>query len=268
MFAGLCLGELACAAAQMGRAAEAEEALGRAAALARPAWHGVDFSLVLARPWVLAARGDDAGAVAAALEAAEDADRHGLRGYAMFALHDAVRLGAAARVLVRLEVLAERMEGPLAPLCARHAAAAAARDGDGLLAVSEEFEGLRMLLHAAEAAAQSAGAYEAAGRDRPAAAALERARGLAARCPGARTPALAALSAPLLTPRQRQIARLAAQGLLNREIAERLDISPRTVGNHLVTIYERLGVTGRSGLAAIYGDPGSEGPDSEPGRRD
>ncbi|MFI0356697.1 LuxR C-terminal-related transcriptional regulator [Actinomadura sp. 9N407] len=252
MFAGLCLGELACAAAQLGRAAEAEEALERAAALARPAWHGVDFSLVLARPWVLAARGDDAGAVAAALEAAEDAGRHGLRGYAMFALHDAVRLGAAGRVLVRLRVLAGEVEGPLAPVCARHAAAAAAPDGDALLAVSEEFEGLGMLLYAAEAAAQAAETYENAGRDRTAAAALDRARKLADQCPGARTPALAPLSAPLLTPRQRQIARLAAQGLSNREIAVRLDISMRTVGNHLVTIYERLGVTGRSGLAEFY----------------
>ncbi|MFB4316907.1 LuxR C-terminal-related transcriptional regulator [Actinomadura sp. 21ATH] len=252
MFAGLCLGELACAEAQLGRAAAAEEALERAAALARPAWHGVDFSLVLARPWVLAARGDDAAAVTAALAAAEDAERHGLRGYTMFALHDAVRLGAAGTVPERLRALAAEMDGPLPPLCARHAGAAAASDGDALMAVSGEFERLGTLLYAAEAAAQAAGAYEAAGRDRPAAAALAGARALAGRCPGARTPALAALAAPELTGRQRQIARLAAQGLSNREIAARLDISMRTVGNHLVTIYERLGVTGRDELAELY----------------
>lgn len=52
----------------------------------------------------------------------------------------------------------------------------------------------------------------------------------------------------LLTPRELEIVRLAAEGLRNREIAERLSITEGTVKIHLHNIYEKLGVTGRSQL--------------------
>ncbi|MFH8408882.1 AAA family ATPase [Streptomyces sp. NPDC018019] len=55
--------------------------------------------------------------------------------------------------------------------------------------------------------------------------------------------ALAALS-----PQQQQIIRLAARGLSNREIGERLFLSPRTVGSHLYRSFPKLGVTARSQL--------------------
>ncbi|WAL69386.1 AAA family ATPase [Amycolatopsis cynarae] len=51
-----------------------------------------------------------------------------------------------------------------------------------------------------------------------------------------------------LTAQQQHIARLAAQGLRNREIAEKLYLSPRTVGSHLYNVYAKLGVTGRHQL--------------------
>lgn len=49
----------------------------------------------------------------------------------------------------------------------------------------------------------------------------------------------------LLTPQQYQIARLAADGLSNREIGQRLFLSPRTVGSHLYRIFPRIAVTSR-----------------------
>jgi DNA-binding NarL/FixJ family response regulator len=52
----------------------------------------------------------------------------------------------------------------------------------------------------------------------------------------------------LLTARELEIVRLAAEGLRNREIAERLTITEGTVKIHLHNIYEKLGVTGRSQL--------------------
>jgi DNA-binding CsgD family transcriptional regulator len=53
-----------------------------------------------------------------------------------------------------------------------------------------------------------------------------------------------------LSAQEMQIAVLASQGLSNREIAQRLFISHRTVGAHLYRIYPRLGITSRGRLAA------------------
>ncbi|WP_432042542.1 ATP-binding protein [Streptomyces cadmiisoli] len=54
----------------------------------------------------------------------------------------------------------------------------------------------------------------------------------------------------LLSAQEMQVAELAAQGLSNREIGQRLFISHRTVGAHLYRIYPRLGITSRGRLAA------------------
>lgn len=51
-----------------------------------------------------------------------------------------------------------------------------------------------------------------------------------------------------LTPQERAVAELAASGLSNREIGERLFLSPRTVGAHLYRAFPKLGVTSRAGL--------------------
>ncbi|KOX13292.1 LuxR family transcriptional regulator [Saccharothrix sp. NRRL B-16348] len=51
-----------------------------------------------------------------------------------------------------------------------------------------------------------------------------------------------------LTPHELGIARLAAEGLTNREIGQRLFLSHRTVGTHLHRIFPKLGVTSRSDL--------------------
>jgi DNA-binding CsgD family transcriptional regulator len=51
-----------------------------------------------------------------------------------------------------------------------------------------------------------------------------------------------------LTPQELQIARLAASGMTNKQIAERLFLSPRTVGGHLYQIFPKLGITTRAGL--------------------
>ena len=48
-----------------------------------------------------------------------------------------------------------------------------------------------------------------------------------------------------LTPQQRQIVRLAAAGLTNREIGDRLLLSPRTVASHLYRSFPKLGITDR-----------------------
>lgn len=59
----------------------------------------------------------------------------------------------------------------------------------------------------------------------------------------------------LLSPQELQVAQLAGTGLSNREIAEHLFLSHRTVGSHLYRIFPKLGVTRRAQLAAVLGAP-------------
>ena len=54
----------------------------------------------------------------------------------------------------------------------------------------------------------------------------------------------------LLTDRELEVLRLLGDGLTNREIAERLFISPKTAEHHASRIYAKIGVTKRSEAAA------------------
>jgi DNA-binding CsgD family transcriptional regulator len=56
-----------------------------------------------------------------------------------------------------------------------------------------------------------------------------------------------------LTPHELQIAQLAAEGLTNREIGQRLYLSHRTVSSHLHRIFPKLGVASRSELRMMVG---------------
>ncbi|MEU8972524.1 LuxR C-terminal-related transcriptional regulator [Streptomyces monashensis] len=157
----------------------------------------------------------------------------------VFALYEAVRSGEPERAVGRL---------PQGSAFARHADALRRGDGGGLDRAAEELEERGFLLFAAEAYAQAVRVH----RD-PRAARLSRTRAvaLARRCQGVRTPALDGLVLGELTARQRQIVTLAAAGLSNREIAERLTLSVRTVGNHLYSAYTRLGSADRAALPAV-----------------
>jgi DNA-binding NarL/FixJ family response regulator len=63
---------------------------------------------------------------------------------------------------------------------------------------------------------------------------------------GARTPAQGAFE--VLTPRQREVLQLIAEGHSNKEIAGRLNLSPKTVETHRTELMERLGIHGVAGL--------------------
>jgi len=63
-----------------------------------------------------------------------------------------------------------------------------------------------------------------------------------------------------LSPQESQIAALAASGLSNREIGERLFLSHRTVSSHLYRIFPKLGVTTRGQLAGVLADEGEPVP--------
>lgn len=76
---------------------------------------------------------------------------------------------------------------------------------------------------------------------------------------------------PRLTPREQEILQLAGRRLGDKEIAQQLNLSPRTVQNHLHRAYEKLGVSDRLQAARRLSDLYSEGsipisptPDTEP----
>jgi DNA-binding CsgD family transcriptional regulator len=72
------------------------------------------------------------------------------------------------------------------------------------------------------------------------------------RASGERSPQVSPQPAEQLTPQEAEIARLAAQGLTNREIGQRLFLSHRTVGAHLYRIFPKLGITSRRELQALF----------------
>ncbi|MGW6709245.1 LuxR C-terminal-related transcriptional regulator [Streptomyces sp. NPDC054956] len=248
------LGGAAHAAALAGDTARAERYLAAADRGASAAPVVFDRWTELARPWVAAAGGHVTRAVELARGVARGARAAGLTGFELLALHDAARLGgvAGARTVAdRMREVAPAHEGALATACAAHVEALAGRSGPGLWEAARQFEELGYGLFAAEAAA---GAARVAVDAMAARAAAARAHALAARCTGlsaSAVPALAGLAAPGLTPREREIAALAARGLASRAIAGRLSLSPRTVDNHLTSIYAKLGIPGRSDLAAV-----------------
>jgi DNA-binding NarL/FixJ family response regulator len=51
--------------------------------------------------------------------------------------------------------------------------------------------------------------------------------------------------------RQRRVAQMAARGLTNREIAESLFVTSKTVEIHLSRAYAKLGITSRRALPAL-----------------
>ncbi len=206
--------------------------------------------LRIAESWLAAAEGNVSAAIELALGAARLASESKQTAIEMMALHDAVRFGDQTCLdrLVELPV----GTGRLASAIAAHATAVRDRDAAGLFEASQEFEQIGALLSAADAAAQAAAAFETADDRRRSMEAAAAANRLAAECGGIRTPALDLAAHPLpLTVREREIANLVAAGLSNREIADRLVVSVRTVEGHLYRACIKLDISDREELAAM-----------------
>ena len=204
-----------------------------------------------AEAWLAAAEGHVTGAITAALEAADLAERSGQRAIEILALHDAARFGDRSS-LQRLVEVAESVSGPLATAYAAHGVGLLNCDAAAVYSAAQRFEQIGALLSAADAAAQAATLFEAAGdrcRTIDAAATADR---LAVACGGIQTPALEMSSHSLpLSPREREIADMVAQGWSTREIADRLVVSTRTVEGHIYRACIKLDVSDRQGLAVL-----------------
>ena len=169
----------------------------------------------------------------------------------MAALHDAVRFGDRDS-LPRVIEVASGVYGRLAPVIAAHAQALMDNDADAIYSAAKEFEEIGSLLSAADAAAQAAVAFEANNNRRGVTEAAAMADRLATTCGGIRTPALELAANPLpLSTREREIANLVAAGLSNRDIADRLVVSTRTVEGHIYRACVKMGVSDREGLVML-----------------
>ncbi|MCU1487662.1 MAG: hypothetical protein JWN67_4408 [Actinomycetia bacterium] len=208
-----------------------------------------------ARAWLDVADGRVSIAVGRLEAAAETQAQAGRVMREAAALHDLVRLGHPQTVTARLHALAVAADSAVVSAMARQADAAAEGDAEGLAAVAEAWSSMDYDLFAAEAFAQTARMHEEAGRMSSSAAARRRSQAAAARCGRVATPGLLVSGpAATLTRRESEIAGLAARGLADRQIADELVVSVRTVQSHLYNAYAKLGVDGRAGLVDLLGD--------------
>ena len=239
----------ALALALAGQADAAAEELAAIDALGLPPMLRDEVDLLQARAWAAVSSGDMPRARDHLEHAVELGGEIGdLVGEAA-ALHGLARLGRAKEVSEHLSALAKEIDGGLARARAAHTVGLACSDADMLERVSHDFEAMGADLLAAEASADAAVARRQGGELREAAAAERRAGVLMTRCEDPVTPALQATETRArLTPAERDTAVLAANGHSNKEIAEALYLSPRTVENRLQRVYEKLGVAGRAEL--------------------
>ncbi|MFF1547693.1 LuxR C-terminal-related transcriptional regulator [Streptomyces sp. NPDC058291] len=204
---------------------------------------------------LVAHTGDHSAAAAQAVTLAERAAASGRTVRAGAALLLAARLteGAAVRYPHRALLRAARASGGLVAVFADYTEALADGDGAALTEVSRRLADMGAAPLASEAAAQAARVFRASGqfgRSRKAwASCQELLRGCGTMLP----PWLEGdvrqeRDSASLTPREQEVAVLAAAGMSNRDIADRLVVSVRTVENHLHRIYHKLGITARNEL--------------------
>ncbi|MEU1280066.1 LuxR C-terminal-related transcriptional regulator [Streptomyces sp. NPDC005805] len=254
--ARLANGGLAACAAVLGDAEGAQAAL----AAVEPGTALLAGEERLGQAWAEASRGHLREARRILFEAADQARATGHATSESFLLMDAARLGGAGEAVKRLEELAESCDGSLIPARAAFTQALVRKCPEALLAASDGLAEIGAELLAAEAAAAAAEAWRRRGGARRAASAQARSEELAGHCEGARTPMLATPETHQpLTPREREIALLAAGGATSKEVAKLLGLSIRTVNNHLQHLYGKLGVTGREEMVRAF-TSGTDGP--------
>ena len=245
--------DLATALAVRGEADAAVQCLRRLASLRRPEMAWFEPMEMLATAWISAATGAVTRGIGEARSAAVTAASRGQPAREVLCLQTATRFGDTTTV-TRLGELVRVVGGARAPVAAQHAAVLAAGDGDGLMAVSAAYQEIGDLLAAVDAAAQASVALRQAKRRGSALGATNRARELAGRCGDVHTPALSDAAAPaVFTGRMREVVMLAGGGLSNREIAERLQLSVRTVEGHIYRAAGRVGARDRNELARVVG---------------
>ncbi|BDB41486.1 MULTISPECIES: helix-turn-helix transcriptional regulator [Mycobacterium] len=241
---------LAEAHAKLGQPAPANDAAAQARSCVPPDYLFMHTGLALASGWASAAGGCLTDAVETARAAAAQARERGQPTHELACIQAAAQWGDGCGA-ERARELAEVLSLPIADVVARHAESLRANDGDGLLAASNEYRAIGDRAAAADAAAQAAAVFTRDERSKRGLYAAALARELADECGGLDTPALRSRVGLPLSGRQRDVIELVVAGLSNREIAERLVVSVRTVEGHVYHACQRVGAQSREELTAI-----------------
>ncbi|OBB35187.1 LuxR family transcriptional regulator [Mycobacterium sp. 852002-51961_SCH5331710] len=241
---------LAEAHAKLGEGPAAGAAIAEARESVPPDFAFMQTTLSVAEGWSLVANGCVTDAIAVARTAASQArarrqPTHELACYQAAAQWGDTSCAASARRV------ADELALPLADAVARHAEALAADDGEGLLAAAGAYRTIGDRAAAADAAAQAAVAFTRAQHRKRGLYAAAVAKELSDACGGLCTPALRVPASQPLTGRQREIVEFVVAGLSNREIADRLVMSVRSVEGHIYRACQRVGANSREELAAI-----------------
>jgi ATP/maltotriose-dependent transcriptional regulator MalT len=170
---------------------------------------------------------------------------------ALQALAELTRLDDARWAADRLDAMSSafEIEGPLA--AARRAFVRASAEGAGasLWDAARQLSDAGAHLVAAEAASRVLRKRDIT-NSRVVAAMRALVTSSLRHCDGAQTPALSdrSIHADRLSKRETEVATLAASGLSNKELVERLFVSQRTIENHLQRVYIKLGISSREQL--------------------
>jgi DNA-binding CsgD family transcriptional regulator len=241
---------LAEAHAKLGQPTEANDAVAAARSCVPPDFLFMHTALSLATGWAMAASGHLGEAVASVQQAARLARDRGQPTHELACIQAAAQWGDASQA-ARARELAGALSLPLADAVALHAEVLLAGDGEGLLAASAAYRGIGDRVAAADAAAQASVAFDESQHHRRGLYAAALARELADECGGLCTPALRTPTGLKLSGRQRDVVELVVAGLSNREIAEKLVMSVRTVEGHVYRACQRVGAQSREELASI-----------------
>jgi DNA-binding CsgD family transcriptional regulator len=241
---------LAEAHAKLGQPDAANDAIVEARQCVPADYLFMQTALAVASGWTLAAGGCLTEAISIAHAAGEDARKRNQPTHELACIQVAAQWGDTSGA-TRARELANELSLPLADVVARHTESLLADDGEGLLAASTDYRALGDRATAADVAAQAAVTFSRNQQRKRSLHAAALAQQLATDCGGLCTPALRNPIGQPLTGRQREIIELVAAGLSNKEIAERLVTSVRTVEGHVYRAYQRLGAGSREELVEM-----------------
>ena len=178
------------------------------------------------------------------------------QGYLLAAVFDGVRLvdlNLEEDITARLAQVAFAGQGVVLPALGALLEGALARSPEQLLATATALRGLGLHLYSTRAHTMAVRLLRQEGRSQKASHEASHLRRLVHEVGDDLSLVLGDGLDPasVLTAREREVARLIAGGASNREVADRLVVSERTIDNHLYRIFRKLGVSTREELTGL-----------------